>query len=121
MIKEHIHVAKILLCNLLLFAVINILWIHLYTLALSVKGKAFVVEGAVERFERKIPNRTIWQLYLYSFLVYNRLLLIRVDKMVLPLFVSVIDLNEECIIWKKGARHHWFVEIRQSFRLLINI
>lgn len=41
--------------------------------------------------------------------------------MVLSLFVSVIHLNKERIIWQKGAGHHWLVEIRQSFRLFINI
>lgn len=41
--------------------------------------------------------------------------------MILSLFVSVIHLNKERIVWQKGAGHHWFVEIRQSFRLFINI
>lgn len=41
--------------------------------------------------------------------------------MVLPLFVSVVDLNEERIVRQESARHHRFVEIRQSFRPLVDI
>lgn len=127
-LKEQIHVAHILICDLLKFEFTKIIWVNSHALSLAVKSVTFFSLIRVKRFDWEVPD--CWVNFfivdlgdkLFLMNLWNYLFqLVIVFEMIMLSVESVIKLNVNTLPWRESDGNHWFVKVRNWQWFLIDV